>query len=160
MTAQRAPHTPLWRRGFSLPHTRLGWWAVGLSAVSVPLFLWLNLFTGFGPSLVDLPDPHSLVPPWLGVAVTVLALILVIMVLVVPPASGVVGSLALGAGERSLLVWFAQVPAALFCFGLLNIFQEGSLWGLVRGSVGVLVWAVIAFSIIHLKRSAEIANLR
>jgi hypothetical protein len=39
MTAY-TPHTPpMWRRVFSLPHTRLGWWAVGLSAVSVPLFL-------------------------------------------------------------------------------------------------------------------------
>jgi hypothetical protein len=85
MTAY-TPHTPpMWRRVFSLPHTRLGWWAVGLSAVSVPLFLWLNLFAGFGPSLVGtLPDPHRLVPPWLGVALTVLALIMVIMVLMVP----------------------------------------------------------------------------
>jgi hypothetical protein len=31
MTTQHAPHTPLWRRVISLPHTRLGWLAVGLA---------------------------------------------------------------------------------------------------------------------------------
>jgi hypothetical protein len=145
MTAY-TPHTPpLWRRVFSLPHTRLGKWAIGLAAGSVPLFLWLLLIVQ-GP----FSDPHTWVPPWLSWAVTALAVILAIMLLVVPLASGVVGSLALGAGERSLLVWFAQVPAALFCFGLLNVFQEGSPWG--RGSVGVLFWAVIAFSLILSKR--------
>jgi hypothetical protein len=154
-----APHTPaLWRRVLSLPHTRLGWWAVGLSAGSLPQFLWLQIFAG-GSGIPGVPtpsDPDTWVPPWLSGAVTALAVILAIMVLVAPLASGVVGSLALGAGERSLLVWFAQVPVALFCFGLLNVFREGSPW--VRGSVGVLVWAVIAFGIIHLKRSAEIAT--
>ena len=35
MTAQHAPDTPpLWRRGFSLPQTHLGWWAVGLAGPS------------------------------------------------------------------------------------------------------------------------------
>jgi hypothetical protein len=155
MTAY-TPHTPpMWRRVFSLPHSRLGWWAVGLSAVGVVLLLWVFLFAGFShPSWVEtlpLPDPNRLVsPPWLEMALTVLG---AIMVLVVPLASGVVGSLALGAGERSLLVWFAQVPAALFCFGLLNVFHEGSPWG--RGSVGVLVWAVIAFSLIYLRPSVD-----
>ena len=38
MTTQQTPHTPpLWRRVISLPTTRLGWWAVGLAAVSVVL---------------------------------------------------------------------------------------------------------------------------
>jgi hypothetical protein len=80
------------------------------------------------------------------------------MVLVVPPASGVVGSLALAAGERSLLVWFAQVPAALFFAGLLTVFEQGNPW--VRGPVGILIWAVIAFSLIYLKRSAARNNVR
>ena len=146
MTAQQAPHTPpLWRKFLSLPHTRLGWWAVGLSAGSLPLFLWLHLFAG-GP----MPDPHTWVPPWLSWAVTALAVILAIMVLVVPPASGVVGSLALAAGERSLLAWFAQVPAALFFAGLLTVFEQGNPW--VRGPVGILIWAFIAFSLFLSKR--------
>ena len=144
MTAQQAPPTPLWRRFLSLPHTRLGWLAVGLSAVSVPLFLWLLLFAG-GP----MPDPHSWVAPWLSWAVTALAVILAIMVLVVPLASGVVGSLALGAGERSLLVWFAQVPAALFFAGLVTAFEQRNPWFI--GPVAVLVWAVIAFGIWYSK---------
>ena len=141
MTAQQAPHTPpLWRRFLSLPQTGIGWWAVGLLAVSVPYYLWLIIFLGG------------------RYAVSSLALILAIMLLVVPLASGLVGSLALGAGERSLLVWFAQVPAALFFFGLLNVFREGSPW--VRGSVGVLLWAVIAFGIGYLNRSTERTNVR
>jgi hypothetical protein len=88
----------------------------------------------------------------------VVALILAFIVLVVPLASGVVGSLALAAGERSLLVWFAQVPAALLFFALFTIFEQGNPW--VRGPVGVLGWAVIAFTIIYFKRSAERVNLR
>ena len=147
MTAQHVPHTPLWRKVLSLPHTRLGRWAVGLSAVSVALFLWLLLFAS-----APVPNWHTWVPPWLWWAVPPLAVILALMVLVVPLASGVVGSLALGAGERSLLVWVAQVPAALFFAGLLNIFQEPSPWGWVRAAVGVLIWAVIAFNIWNSKR--------
>ena len=38
MTTQHAPHTPpMWRRGLSLPHTRLGWLSLGLAAVSMVL---------------------------------------------------------------------------------------------------------------------------
>jgi hypothetical protein len=33
MTAQPVPPTLRWRRIFSLPKTRLGWWSVGLTAV-------------------------------------------------------------------------------------------------------------------------------
>ena len=99
-----------------------------------------------------MPDPHTWVPPWLSWAVTALAVILAIMLLVVPLASGVVGSLALAVGERSLLVWFAQVPAALFFVLLFNAFQEPSPWGWVRTAVGVLIWAVIAFNIWNIKR--------
>jgi len=39
MSARSAPHTPLRRRFLSLPHTRLGWWAVGLATSFVAVFL-------------------------------------------------------------------------------------------------------------------------
>jgi hypothetical protein len=132
MTAQQAP-PPMWRKFLSLPHARLGWWAVGLASIALIVFA--------------LPDPERAVsPPWLGVALAILRLI---TLLVAPLAGGVVGSLAVGAGERSLLVWFAQVPAAPFFAVLASIFQENPLW--VGLSVGVLVWAVIAFSLIYLR---------
>ena len=67
MPTGHATHTPpLWRRFLSLPQTPLGWWAVGLLAVSVPYYLWLVPFLG---------------GRW---AVTALAMILAIMLLVVP----------------------------------------------------------------------------
>ena len=54
MTTGHAPHTtPLWRRVLSLPHTRLGWWAIGLSAGSGLLLifgLFLNVNAGLGVS--------------------------------------------------------------------------------------------------------------
>jgi hypothetical protein len=40
MTAQHAPHTPLWRKVLSLPQTRLGWWAVVLIAGTAAL-VWV-----------------------------------------------------------------------------------------------------------------------
>src|SRR5918997_6715141 len=40
MSARRSPHAP-WRRIFSPPETRLGWWAVGLAATFV-IFLILG----------------------------------------------------------------------------------------------------------------------
>lgn len=64
-------------------------------------------------------------------------------------AGGVVGSLALGSGEHSLLVWFAQVPPAIFFAVLFKLFQEGNPWP--RVAFGVLFWALIAFSIIFLR---------
>jgi hypothetical protein len=90
MTAQHAPHTPLWRRVLSLPHTLLGWLAVALTAV--PLLSMLDL--SFGNAL----------PSWVGA-------FLITSVL----AGAVVGLLALlrSQQERSVLVWLAMVPAAL-----------------------------------------------
>ncbi len=138
MTTQHAPHTaPLWRRVLSLPHTRLGWWAVGLAGIASIAFV---LFYA-------LPDPEDSVnPPLWNVVLEPIAFI---TGLVGALAGGVVGSLALGAGERSLLVWFAQVPAAIFFAVLTSIFREGSFW--VNGSPGVLFWALIATSIIFLR---------
>lgn len=116
--------------------------------MSVALFLWLNIFAGAGPSVVGpVSDPHGWVAPWLSPIVTGIAVVLAIMVLVVPLASGIIGARALGSGERSVLVWFAQLPPALFVVLLLNAFHEPSPWALVRTTIGILIWAAIAFSL-------------
>jgi hypothetical protein len=48
MTAQHAPHTPLWRRFLSLPKTRRGWWAIGLAGPSLVLTVFFQLSEVFG----------------------------------------------------------------------------------------------------------------
>ena len=54
MTAY-TPHTPpLWRRVLSLPHTRLGQWAIGLSAGSA-LLLIFGVFLNVNAGLVVSP---------------------------------------------------------------------------------------------------------
>ena len=94
MTAQHAPHTPpLWRKFLSLPHTRLGWLAVGLSGVGGALLLLLiRSFAGNDVSL------------WVVRPVIVGLL-----------AGAVVGLIALlrSQEERSILVWLAMVPMVL-----------------------------------------------
>jgi hypothetical protein len=91
MSAQYDPHTPpLWRRVLSLPHTRLGWWAVGLVGIFwglIGIFWVLSVyFFGHPVGLVALV--------WLlGAA-----------------AGGVVALIALLRGhEQSALVWVAMV---------------------------------------------------
>jgi hypothetical protein len=142
MTTQHAPHTPpLLRRLLSLPHTRLGWWSVGLAVIaSITMALVVLPLPGFVDAAIS-----SWNSSWNGIV----EIIVVPTAGVAPLASGVVGALALGAGERSLLVWLAQVPAALLFAGLTSIFREGSFW--VNGSPGVLFWALIAISIIFLR---------
>jgi hypothetical protein len=83
----------------------------------------------------------------------VLAILRLITVLVLPLGGLVVGALAVGAGERSLLVLLAQVPAAVFFVGLFGAFQEHPLW--VGLSVGVLAWAVITFGLIYLSQGVH-----
>jgi hypothetical protein len=147
MTTQPAPHTPLWRRFFSLPRTRLGKWAAWLFAASVPLYTWVILFAG-GP----MPNPHGWVPDWLGWAVTALGIVLALSLIIVLPASGVVSSLALGSGERSILVWLAQIPTVLFVLGLLTVFEQRRPWWQL--ATGVLVWFAIAAGLGYLKRTS------
>ena len=132
MTTQQAPHTPpLWRKFLSLPHTRLGWWAVGLASLVLIAFVESTL-----ESLAGVFELLSLATFLVGAL-----------------AGGVVGSLALGAGERSLLVWGSLVPATIFFAVLTSIFHEGTFW--VNGSVGVLLWAAIAFGIGYLSQQAR-----
>ena len=151
MTAQHAPHTPpMWRQVLSLPQSRLGWLAVGLSAVGVALVFMLFMLGRF----------FGIIPEGYGVGALITTLLITSLL-----GGGVVGSLALGAAERSLLVWVTQVPTALFfAFFTSFLLGEGNYpwvnYPWVRPSLGVLFWAVIALGIIYLMRSAERMNVR
>ena len=146
MSAQHAPHTPpMWRKFLSLPHTRLGWWAVGLSGVGVALVFMLFMLGRF----------FGIIPE--GPVGALLTTLLITGLL----GGGVVGSIALGTAERSLLVWVAQVPTALFFAFFTSFFLgEGDYPPWVLPSLGVLFWALIALGIIYLMRSAERNNVR
>jgi hypothetical protein len=78
MTAQQAPHTPLWRKFLSLPHTRLGWWAVGLAS-----FVLIVLVPG-----EFIPARALASVGWVRDALEILGLI---TVLVVPLVAGLLG---------------------------------------------------------------------
>jgi hypothetical protein len=54
MTARHAPHNPMWRRIFSLPKTRLGWFSVGLTAVFL-LYLFALIIGGSALEAENLP---------------------------------------------------------------------------------------------------------
>ena len=84
MTTQHAPHTPpMWRRFLSLPHTRLGWLAVGLAGIFWALTVYFAVY------------PAGLV---------------VLVWLLASAASGVVALIALLRGhEQSALVWVAML---------------------------------------------------
>jgi hypothetical protein len=97
MTTEHVPYTPpMWRRFLSLPHTRLGWWAVGLTAVPFALSFMLNRFGGLDGVVAD---------AGLAMMIPVAGLL----------PGAVVGLIALlrSQEERSVLVWLAMVPAAL-----------------------------------------------
>jgi hypothetical protein len=132
---------------FSLPRTGLGRLAAALFVVSVPLYLWAVVFGGgWGPNLDWLPR-------WLEVALVPLGVVLLMGLVIVLPASGVVSAIALGAGERSILVWLAQIPTVLFVLGLLTVFeQRRPLWQL---AVGVLTWGAIAAGLGYLTRQQK-----
>ena len=103
MTA-RAPHTPLWRRIFTLPRTRLGWWSVGLAAVSVVMVLF-----GYGVFEVLMVRVLGRYQQarWEGVVITFYGITMLLCGL----AGGVVSLVALlRRRERSALVWLAVVP--------------------------------------------------
>ena len=101
MTTGHAPHTsPLWRRVLSLPQTRLGWWAVGLAATFVVMFLINGLVLMTGP-----------------IPIQALAIAYGFVFIAVGLGSGVVAILALAyKHERSALVWAALLPGAMMAF--------------------------------------------
>src|SRR5215203_3342126 len=91
MTAHHATHTQLWRKVISLPHTRLGGWAVGSAATFVVL-----LFFGYN------------ILPLYGIVLLFCGL-----------CSGLLGLFAvLRRHERSALVWLAMLPG-LFALAFL-----------------------------------------
>ena len=98
MTAQHVPHTPLWRKVLSLPHTRLGWWALGLAgpALVITSFYWLS-------DVFDLGD---------GEITGVFEALLVLAWLLTAVAGGVVAFIA-ELRDRSLLLLIAQVPGLI-----------------------------------------------
>jgi hypothetical protein len=109
MTAQHAPHSPpLWRKFLSLPHTRLGWVAVGLASPVWAFWLYV-LYSIYGiiPSLLS----GNEIPME---AVEGLYFVLLFSgLLVIPGAAAGVFAL-LRSHDRSLLVWLAIVPALIF----------------------------------------------
>jgi hypothetical protein len=111
MGAQYVPHTPLWRKFLSLPHTRLGWWAVGLAAGSVLLLIFIVNFGGdvFG----GLPSDFLI--------------LFALGVMLAGVVGGVVGLIAvLLSYERSVLVWLTMVVAVPYIGFLL--FAMGAIF--------------------------------
>ena len=100
MTAQHAPHTtPLWRQILSLPHTPLGWWAVGLVAFA------------FSFTVANIIVFEVLIEaPWEDAVLETIGLFLILPTFLVGPVGASAGGLALiWSHERSGLVWLALV---------------------------------------------------
>lgn len=151
MAAQHVPHAPLWRRVFSLPETRLGWWAVGLAGPSLILTVFFKVSEVLGWTFLR-PDVAAtgssdqyplLIIAWMLSGLT----------------GGVVGLIsAARRRERSWLVWVAMVP------GL--IFFSYFVWAVTSMSIGrdadpvvtfpfsVLILVVIAF-LIGMRKSGQ-----
>ena len=144
MTTQHAPHSPpMWRKFLSLPHTRLGWWAIGLSGT-----FWVLQATQDWVFTAIAMESLSGVEQWL-----------VIWALVLPGVAGtVVASFALLRGlERSALVWLAMVaglPAFLGAGWNVLVFV-GINWPgeiptlLVMAALVVLINVLIAWLGLH-----------
>ena len=136
MSAQHAPHTPLWRRVISLPHTRLGWLAVGLAAPALVLTVYSLVNQALGGNE---NQPGLILLTWLLSAV----------------AGGVAGLIAL-ARDRSWLIWVAQVPGVLFfaflVWGIssISLGHDANPW--VTFPIAVLLWAVMVFNILRSTR--------
>ena len=108
MTAQHAPHTPMWRKVLSLPKTRLGWWAVGLSATFVVVFIINQALFMSGAVRWEgmiLPLLYAIAPLGCGLA------------------GGVVGLIAvIRQHERSWLVWLTMLPLLFVLFLVIGEF--------------------------------------
>ncbi|HET7270281.1 MAG TPA: hypothetical protein VFI90_04265, partial [Rubrobacter sp.] len=145
MNAQYDPHTPLWRRILSLPHTRLGWWAVGLAA---PALVFMVLTNVLAIPNTDTPQLEILglsVPQW---GQDVLIPIVFFGWLVSALVGGVVGFIAV-ARDRSLLLLIAQVPGliifAFFVWIGVSMMVGGEADVRVSFPIAFLLWAVANF---------------
>jgi hypothetical protein len=124
MTAQHAPPTPLWRRVFSLPKTRLGWWAIGLAGIALALYVVVGADTN--EMSIKIENALSTI---LGVSVTwgeeLWAILLNSTWILTGLAGAVVALIAvLRRHERSALVWVAMVaglPALVIVAWLLAL---------------------------------------
>ena len=104
MTAQHAPHTPpMWRKFLSLPHTRLGWWAVGLAGPALVLMAFTNVLAIPNTDTPQLAIWGIVVSGPEGVATALAFFGWLVSALV----GGVVGFIAV-ARDRSLLLLVAQ----------------------------------------------------
>jgi len=91
------------------PGTRLGWWALGLGAVFV--VLWIINSTVFMPSTVLIPWRQVLLP-FYGIFMLLCGL-----------AAGIVGLIAVIRGhERSWLVWLTLLPGLFVLIFVLGEF--------------------------------------
>ena len=142
MTAQRTPHTPLWRQILSLPHTSLGWWAIGLAAPALALIVFTNVLEILGWTF-----PSESVGAAIGLTAFLVGL-----------PGGVFGLIAVGR-DRSWLVWVAQVPAMLvFAFFVwarssMSIGHNANVW--VTFPIAVFLWAVANFFMILVRIAAR-----
>ena len=141
MTPGHAPHTPLWRRFLSLPHTRLGWWAVGLAGPALVLMAFTNVL---GIPNTDTPQLEIwgiVVSGPDGTATALDFLTWLVSALV----GGVVGFIAV-ARDRSLLLLVAQVPGliifAFFVWIPVSMLQGGETGVGVSLPIAVLLWAI------------------
>lgn len=114
MTAHRVPRTLLWRRIFSLPGTRLGWWSVG--SVGAQVFFMVAVL---GPTVGAMNAaglPNLAARPWLIGTVLFVALS--------PALAGIVTGVVavIRRGERSILVVGRVLLVVLFL--LAEVTQE------------------------------------
>lgn len=108
-TSVPAPGQGGWRRILRRPGTRLGWWAVGLTAAFVVLFAVNSAV--FMRLTVDAPWQHTVLP-FYGIAMLACGL-----------AAGIVGLIAIiRQRERSWLVWLAMLPGLWVLFLVLGEF--------------------------------------
>ena len=108
MTTGISP-SPLRQRVFGRPTTRLGWWAVGLGALFVLLFL-INSFV-FMPMQSEEPWQQTYLP-FYGIFMLLCGL-----------ASGVTSLIAiLRKGERSWLVWLPLLSGLWVLFMVIGEF--------------------------------------
>ena len=154
MSAQYDPHTPLWRRVLSLPHTRLGWWAVGLAGPALVLMAFTNVL---GIPNTDTPQLEIwgiVVSGPDGTATALAFLTWLVSALV----GGVVGFIAV-VRDRSLLLLVAQVPGLIiFSFFVwigvsMQVGGEADVW--VSFPIAVLLWAGANFFMILMRITAR-----